>query len=393
MQIWTLNGEETPLRGHEGIVHDIAFTLDEALIASVGEDRYIRIWETGTGNQAKTIPGHESTIKACIFSPDGKLFISGDESGCVRIWDAQSFGQIAELSTNPVTALAISPDNAQLVIGGAKTIEIVGLAKKNRIRNFEASEEDDQVVKHMSFVPKSNILVAGAWDDSFIHSWDTATGKQMHCLCRGDAYFMAAMALSPDGRILAVSYVSMGLVFWDLASRDELAEFRTVKALQALAFSPDGQYLAGVGPDYEVQLWKVSDFKLPLRIDPDVPVTIAPLQGNQVYFCLEAQDLFEKYDFIQIFVDGKFFFATEEIRHLINLPQTLTRIGDKIFVKCDRENEEYYEYPDRLYIQRTTIGYALDFGEDFDPKVAEIPFNEWTKAISRIDYTPPEDTE
>ena len=176
---------------------------------------------------------------------------------------------------------------------------------------------------------------------------------------------------------MAVSYESMGLIFWDLASRDELAEFRTEKALQVLAFSPDGRYLAGVSPDYEVQLWKVSDFKLPLRIDPDVPVTIAPLPGNQVYFSLETQDLFEKYDFVQIFVDGKFFFATEEIRHIINLPQTLARIGDRIFVKCDRENEEYYEYPDRLYIQRTNLGYALDFGEDSDLKVAEIPLIEW----------------
>ena len=72
---------------------------------------------------------------------------------------------------------------------------------------------------------------------------------------------IGTMALSPNGKWLAVRQGKQ-LALWDLAARREVAAWPCDGYRRALAFSPDGKYLAagnvGTNSQRIVSLWEIS---------------------------------------------------------------------------------------------------------------------------------------
>jgi len=69
-----------------------------------------------------------------------------------------------------------------------------------------------------------------------------------------------AVAVSPEGRLVAAGRDDGLVQMWDAATGKELAAFSAQRgAVQALAFAPDGQTLATTGSDATVRLWTVSN--------------------------------------------------------------------------------------------------------------------------------------
>jgi WD40 repeat protein len=55
------------------------------LLASVGDDRTVRLWNTMTRKQVLALK-LDSPVWSVAFSPDGKLLAAGDDEGTIRIW-------------------------------------------------------------------------------------------------------------------------------------------------------------------------------------------------------------------------------------------------------------------------------------------------------------------
>ena len=66
------------LRGHEGDVLSVAFSLDGARLASGGRDATIRLWELGKPDAEPTVlRGHEGGGWSVAFSRDGTRLALG----------------------------------------------------------------------------------------------------------------------------------------------------------------------------------------------------------------------------------------------------------------------------------------------------------------------------
>ena len=63
---------------HQGWIRAIAVSPDQTLIASVGNDLVIRIWNATDGKLVSEISGHESHIYNVAFHPDGRHLVTGD---------------------------------------------------------------------------------------------------------------------------------------------------------------------------------------------------------------------------------------------------------------------------------------------------------------------------
>ena len=100
-----------------GAVRCAAFSpADTSRLATGGEDRSVRLWDTQSGACAAVLGGHEARVNACVFSPDGAYLVSASNDGSLRLWDVGS-GVCALVLTghgDAVNSCDFSPDGALL---------------------------------------------------------------------------------------------------------------------------------------------------------------------------------------------------------------------------------------------------------------------------------------
>jgi WD40 repeat protein/serine/threonine protein kinase len=233
IRIWEVNGgpklarlgetgksKKMPHPPHRGPVHSLAFSPDGKLLASAGEDRTIKLWESANGQARGTLQGHTRPVRVVAFSPDGQTLASGSGDGTVRLWHT---GRAAERITltghsGKVVALAFTPDGQTLASAGDSPIP----GRKQGIGEIKL--------------------------------WDVATGQPRATFQRpsGD---VRALTYVAAGRQLAVAGAGPNVDLWDARWTQEcLALHLHAEPVNALAFSPDGTALASAGRDKVVKL-------------------------------------------------------------------------------------------------------------------------------------------
>ncbi len=86
--------------------------------------------------------------------------------------------------------------------------------------------------------------------------WEPAGGKQLETIPADDKK-PSAVALSPDGDLLAIGYLDSRVILWSRRARKVMREYGGhLRAVSALAFSPDGKLLASGANDGTTQLWE-----------------------------------------------------------------------------------------------------------------------------------------
>jgi WD40 repeat protein len=69
------------LKGHTSPVNDVAFRPHGQLLASVGNDGTLRLWNPRTGVRQDGLTTGNTAINSVAFSPNGKLLAGAGENG------------------------------------------------------------------------------------------------------------------------------------------------------------------------------------------------------------------------------------------------------------------------------------------------------------------------
>src|SRR5262249_44042632 len=87
--IWDMNTDQkiADWRAHVGLVNAVAFSPKSDVLASVGSDSCIRLWDVASQQQIAQMR-HEGEVNNLAFSPDGDtLATAGKVDQLVKLWD------------------------------------------------------------------------------------------------------------------------------------------------------------------------------------------------------------------------------------------------------------------------------------------------------------------
>ncbi len=277
--------------GNSKNVYSVAISPDGQTLASGGDDNTIKLWNLGTRQRLQTLKGHSDSVYSVVFSPDGQKIASSSGDGTIKLWNLHS-GQLLQTlksgSEDRVFSIAISPDGQTLASGSKdKTIKLWNLGTgqlKNTLKGHSG------FVLSVAIAQNGKTLVSGS-DDKTIKVWNLSTGTPISTVSDPSGNGVPAVAISPDGQILATSNISDKIYLWNLQEllkgckgAQPCSPTRTIFAhkdyVNSVAFSPDGQTLASGSRDNTIKLWnpQTGELKSPIhnRLGAVNSVTFSP---------------------------------------------------------------------------------------------------------------------
>jgi RNA polymerase sigma factor (sigma-70 family) len=239
----------------------VAFSPDSREVAAASYDGVVRRWETATGKPLpglKGVPRRNPSSLYCqlAYSPDGKTLAGSFHGAMVRAWDLKTgklLPQITGDHSKHLLALAFSPDSNLLAVAGwdnppkgSYFFRLWDVATGKPVRQFVVKGG----IESLAFTPDGKGLVCGGHYERGPVLWDVETQRAVRRFDSGAERTVLAVALSPDGKLLASADREVRL--WDVATGKQLRSLP--QAARHLAFAPDGRTLYAAS-DAAIRVW------------------------------------------------------------------------------------------------------------------------------------------
>jgi RNA polymerase sigma factor (sigma-70 family) len=249
-------------------VPGVAFSPDGKTVFSGGAR--VRVLDAATG-KAAPLEGATRGLIMPTFSPDGKTVATG--GAVVRLWDSATGKPGARLTPAeaPTSGLAFLPDGKALLVSertGANLWQLPDLKESEVLRKKNAQRPI--WVQRLAVSADGGTAVLDVVEDVVVV--DVVGGKELH---RFGVRTGHGLAVSPDGKLVALVRGDRKLSLWDTASGKELRTLDTPgQWMGPLAFGPGGAYLATAGAD--IRLWELRSGKEALRLEGTPPMAFSP---------------------------------------------------------------------------------------------------------------------
>lgn len=290
VRVWSVESRGpvgAPFPGHDGDVWDVAFAGGDQLL-SAGADGRLMIWDAVersvvgqiinpnapvpdgvrgdawamlAADRRYTQDQLDGRVSDAVFTDAGARLLSADSLGLIRLWDMASADAQGQLVTDlgfPLYTLAVSQDGA-LVAGGGDdpAAYVVALSDSQQTLPPLTSESPAAEVYSLAF--NGGTLLAGDGDGQ-IQVWDTASGVLRGSIMTANRSPVSALAVSPDGRLIAAGTRAGVIYIYDAAT---LAQVRGafeghMDWVVGLAFDARGVTLASASHDETVRVWEVA---------------------------------------------------------------------------------------------------------------------------------------
>ncbi|OBI56663.1 TIR domain-containing protein [Mycobacterium sp. E787] len=279
-----------PLGGHQGPVTSVATGPVGHQIASGGVDGTVRLWDSYTGAQTRSMPEPAGVVTRVAFNWTGEEVASASTDGNVRLWNLTT-NTVRKIPTErPVTAIAMSPVADILASAGIDGQITLWDVSSSTPRATTLENKDHAIVFDLSFNPHGDRLASGGvagivrlWDLTGREVWEADAAARLPKSFSGQSHLAAGrpaevlgIAFSPDGRRLASGSTDWGtarlksavgvIQRWDVNTGNPLGDPAEIgDAVMGLAFSSQStdpsqdRIVAGSFDPYTVQLWSAAN--------------------------------------------------------------------------------------------------------------------------------------
>jgi RNA polymerase sigma factor (sigma-70 family) len=318
----------SPRLRHADQIQDVVFSPDSRLIASVGRDGFIRVWDAATGaarhrfpilageqavlafaadgksllfagpmppdpvkvftpvalrrfdlatgkEDAIPLPGNKAVAYGPAFAPDGSAFgftadnqeyhvVAVPSGKLIRTVKMGAPGAVAVMTAGG-TRVAFPPNQP----GAAMTVHDVAAGKE-----LPQIKDGARSIVAAAFSPDGRSIATvahdpGNWVDT-IGVWDTATG-QLRRRIEGVENTASCVAFAPDGKSVAVGNLQrLAVQVFDVETGKPAGHYRSWPSVKHVVFAPDGRSLAAGRTTATISVWDLKAGKpTPASADPD----------------------------------------------------------------------------------------------------------------------------
>ncbi len=268
--------EGAKMRLGKGAINKVAYSPDGTRLA-VGSSIGVWIYDMEKGKVLDLFPMYG--VSCLAFSPDGKTLVSGSRRHNLVLWDITTGAPLRtfiNIYHSDVFSVAFSPDGKNLISGHDNGFICLWEAATGKGSNYLYNiwgEEGILRVRHhvgeihgLAFSPDGKTFACLCKGESeAVHLWETATGKyiQRLFLTGGEENSIESIAYSPDGRTVVIGLGTGGIILLDTTTDARSQNLgHGMRRILGLAFSSDGQLLAGCDIDETVRLWDIKTGKL-----------------------------------------------------------------------------------------------------------------------------------
>jgi WD40 repeat protein len=246
---WDLaTGEELPrLQTQYGLLFSIAFSPDGGRLATACGDGTVQLWDFSSEKPLALLQGHAYGAWSVTWTSDGKRLATGAGDGTVKLWNADLGTLVRENAAafTKIDALQFSPDDSRLAA--------VSIGEKAFILDAQSLLETRAFPEFAGGIRSTDFFPTGEWaalggESGIVYLWNLSEGEVIPLGNPRPASKADVSAMfSPNGGILASVDGLPGLLrLFDLDSLSLRSEIRLAGS-RALSFSPDGKYLAAGG--------------------------------------------------------------------------------------------------------------------------------------------------
>jgi WD40 repeat protein/tRNA A-37 threonylcarbamoyl transferase component Bud32 len=245
-----------PLVETGGEVKALAFSPDGRTLAAVTAQGRVTSWDVASRTLRNVSLFAGGVRVGVAFSPDGTMLATTGSVGGVDLWNAATGASLGTLRQQfPVLAssdVTFSADGALIAFAqtgaGAARAQVWDVAKRSLVATVEGGREGNPLSVALS--TDGRLIAVGGYAN-VVRIWDVRTGEIVHELDAGPAN---ALEFSRDDRILAISGASL----WDVETGTKIGPSLTVGSRTAMMdLSSDGRRLLTTLGNGQGAVWDV----------------------------------------------------------------------------------------------------------------------------------------
>jgi WD40 repeat protein len=163
---------------HSDTVFGVDFSRDGKYLASGAADKFVKVFETQTGKQARSFEGHTHQVLGVSWKADGSLLASAGADNAIKVWNFETGEQQRNIATHSkqvtsIQFLGTGPDI--LSASGDKTARLHHAIDGDNYRTLDGSTD---YLYSAAATPDESLIAAGG-EDGVLRLWNGATGKSV----------------------------------------------------------------------------------------------------------------------------------------------------------------------------------------------------------------------